>query len=89
MSATTTANPLSLHDTLIYTINTVAGDIGIFYGKGKLTVMGLVQALRRSIKGEKDKQNTASIAHKSALAIVPPKKVRSHPSSNSGTSCPA
>jgi bud emergence protein 1 len=34
-----------------------------------------IQALRRSIKGEKDKPSTASISHKSALAIVPPKKV--------------
>lgn len=34
-----------------------------------------MKALRRSIKGEKDKPNTASISHKSALAIVPPKKV--------------
>lgn len=35
-----------------------------------------IQALRRSIKGDKDKPSPASIAHKSALAIVPPKKVR-------------
>ncbi|KAF4973760.1 hypothetical protein FZEAL_9239 [Fusarium zealandicum] len=36
--------------------------------------MRLVQALRRSIKGDKDKANQ-SIAPKSAVAIVPPKKV--------------
>jgi len=34
-----------------------------------------MKALRRSIKGEKDKPNTASISHKSAIAIVPPKMV--------------
>lgn len=34
-----------------------------------------IQALRRSIKGEKDKPSSASFSHKSALAIVPPKKV--------------
>ncbi|KAI5922552.1 SH3 domain-containing protein [Camillea tinctor] len=33
------------------------------------------QALRRSIKGEKDKSPQISIAPKSAIAIVPPKKV--------------
>jgi hypothetical protein len=37
--------------------------------------MGVFQALRRSIKGEKDKPQIA-IAPKSAVAIVPPKKVR-------------
>jgi len=35
-----------------------------------------IQALRRSIKGEKDKGPQISIAPKSAVAIVPPKKVR-------------
>lgn len=36
------------------------------------------QAIRRSIKGEKDtKINHISITPKSAIAIVPPKKVRS------------
>ncbi|KAI1333257.1 hypothetical protein F5Y16DRAFT_393651 [Xylariaceae sp. FL0255] len=34
-----------------------------------------IQALRRSIKGEKDKGAQVSIAPKSAVAIVPPKKV--------------
>ncbi|KAI0397776.1 hypothetical protein F5Y17DRAFT_291397 [Xylariaceae sp. FL0594] len=34
-----------------------------------------LQALRRSIKGEKDKGSQISIAPKSAVAIVPPKKV--------------
>lgn len=34
-----------------------------------------IQALRRSIKGDREKPSTASIAHKSAIAIVPPKKV--------------
>jgi hypothetical protein len=34
----------------------------------------IVQALRRSIKGEKDSSKIA-IAPKSAVAIVPPKKV--------------
>lgn len=38
-------------------------------------VMRLAQALRRSIKGDKEKQQNASIAQKSAVAIVPPKKV--------------
>jgi hypothetical protein len=33
------------------------------------------QALRRSIKGDKDKGAPISIAPKSAIAIVPPKKV--------------
>ncbi|KAL7786335.1 hypothetical protein V8C37DRAFT_295966 [Trichoderma ceciliae] len=37
--------------------------------------MGLVQALRRSIKGEKEKQHSISITPKAAVAIVPPKKV--------------
>jgi hypothetical protein len=41
----------------------------------RLTSMRGIQALRRSIKGEKDKPNTASISHKSAIAIVPPKMV--------------
>lgn len=38
--------------------------------------MRVLQALRRSIKGEKDAKPHVSIAPKSALAIVPPKKVR-------------
>lgn len=38
----------------------------------KLTVMRFVQALRRSIKGDKDK---GPVTPKSAVAIVPPKKV--------------
>ncbi|KAF5713372.1 bud emergence 1 [Fusarium mundagurra] len=42
------------------------------YSSQKLTVMRFVQALRRSIKGDKDK---GSVAPKSAVAIVPPKKV--------------
>ncbi|OAA77025.1 Phox-domain containing protein [Akanthomyces lecanii RCEF 1005] len=33
------------------------------------------QALRRSIKGDKDKSQTAPVTPKSAVAIVPPKKV--------------
>jgi bud emergence protein 1 len=37
--------------------------------------MRFAQALRRSIKGEKEKQNV-NIAPKAAVAIVPPKKVR-------------
>ncbi|GJN69707.1 scd2/ral3 [Purpureocillium lilacinum] len=37
--------------------------------------MDLVKALRRSMKGEKHKPNSPSIGSKSALAIVPPKKV--------------
>ena len=43
-----------------------------------LTNMSLLQALRRSIKGaEKDpKGQHISITPKSAIAIVPPKKVR-------------
>jgi hypothetical protein len=44
--------------------------------KTKLTAMGLVQALRRSMKGEKEKQHSISITPKAAVAIVPPKKVR-------------
>jgi hypothetical protein len=39
-----------------------------------LTTMDLLQALRRSIKGDKEKPQI-SIAPKSAIAIVPPKKV--------------
>lgn len=39
-----------------------------------LTMPHLLQALRRSIKGEKDNAKI-SIAPKSAVAIVPPKKV--------------
>lgn len=43
----------------------------------KLTsVYKLKQALRRSIKGDKDMKPHVSIAPKSAVAIVPPKKVR-------------
>ncbi|TWU72783.1 bud emergence protein 1 [Metarhizium rileyi] len=37
--------------------------------------MALIQALRRSIKGDKDKQHHTSIGTKSAVAIIPPKKV--------------
>ncbi|KAM0457512.1 hypothetical protein ACHAO4_003313 [Trichoderma viride] len=37
--------------------------------------MGLVQALRRSMKGDKEKQHSISITPKAAVAIVPPKKV--------------
>lgn len=37
----------------------------------------IFKALRRSIKGEKEGKAHVSIAPKSALAIVPPKKVRS------------
>lgn len=40
--------------------------------------MRVFKALRRSIKGEKDGKPHVSIAPKSALAIVPPKKVRHH-----------
>ncbi|KAG9259050.1 scd2/ral3 [Emericellopsis atlantica] len=40
----------------------------------KLTTMRFVQALRRSIKGEKEKTNS-HVAPKHAVAIVPPKKV--------------
>lgn len=38
--------------------------------------MRFVQALRRSIKGDKDKSNHSSFSQKSPYAIVPPKKVR-------------
>lgn len=37
--------------------------------------MRFVQALRRSIKGDKEKQHSVSIGAKAAVAIVPPKKV--------------
>lgn len=40
-----------------------------------LTMPHLLQALRRSIKGEKGDAKV-NIAPKSAVAIVPPKKVR-------------
>ncbi|TLD27231.1 hypothetical protein PspLS_04945 [Pyricularia sp. CBS 133598] len=40
-----------------------------------LTSIRAIKALRRSIKGDKDKQPQISIAPKSAVAIVPPKKV--------------
>lgn len=45
--------------------------------KSDLTLipMTFMQALRRSIKGDKEKQHT-SIGNKSAVAIIPPKKVR-------------
>ena len=36
-----------------------------------------IQALRRSIKGDKDKNPQIGIGPKSAVAIVPPKKVSS------------
>ena len=39
-------------------------------------MMRIFKALRRSIKGEKEKTPHISIAPKSAVAIVPPKKVR-------------
>lgn len=41
-----------------------------------LTAMRFAQALRRSIKGDKDKSNHTSFSQKSPYAIVPPKKVR-------------
>jgi bud emergence protein 1 len=37
--------------------------------------MELIQALRRSIKGDKEKPHHTSIGNKSAVAIIPPKKV--------------
>ncbi|KAL6886210.1 protein kinase activator [Trichoderma longibrachiatum] len=37
--------------------------------------MAFLQALRRSIKGDKEKQHSISITPKAAVAIVPPKKV--------------
>ncbi len=37
--------------------------------------MRALKALRRSMKGEKDNKPQVSIAPKSAVAIVPPKKV--------------
>ncbi|KAK4161018.1 protein scd2/ral3 [Cladorrhinum sp. PSN259] len=40
-----------------------------------LTIMRALKALRRSIKGEKENKPHISIAPKSAVAIVPPKKV--------------
>jgi hypothetical protein len=40
-----------------------------------LTSKRLYQALRRSIKGEKERPPHIAIAPKSAIAIVPPKKV--------------
>ncbi len=36
---------------------------------------GHAQALRRSIKGEKNEPKIARISQKSAIAILPPKKV--------------
>ena len=44
----------------------------------RLTKSRLFQALRRSIKGDKEKPQI-SIAPKSAVAIVPPKKVGPKP----------
>lgn len=38
--------------------------------------MRFFQALRRSLKNDKEKVNHISITPKSAIAIVPPKKVR-------------
>ncbi|KAK1249482.1 hypothetical protein MKX07_002998 [Trichoderma sp. CBMAI-0711] len=43
--------------------------------KTRLTAMAFLQALRRSIKGDKEKQHSISITPKAAVAIVPPKKV--------------
>lgn len=37
--------------------------------------MDLIKALRRSMKGDKHKAQSPSIGSKSAVAIVPPKKV--------------
>lgn len=45
-----------------------------------LTAIHFFQALRRSIKGEKDSAK-GSVNNKSAVAIVPPKKVRALPAS--------
>ena len=46
--------------------------------EGNHTDFVIVQALRRSIKGEKEnKAQHISIAPKQAVSIVPPKKVRS------------
>ena len=48
-----------------------------------LTKMSFLQALRRSMKGgDKEKAQHISITPKSAIAIVPPKKVRQHVSVN-------
>ncbi|KAI1656789.1 scd2/ral3 [Daldinia decipiens] len=52
----------NLHSDLVASVNAVAN------------VMRSIQALRRSIKGEKDRPQV-SIAPKAAVAIVPPKKV--------------
>lgn len=41
-----------------------------------LTTMRAYKALRRSMKGEKETKHNISIPQKSAVAIVPPKKVR-------------
>ena len=41
--------------------------------------MDFFKALRRSIKGDKESKPHISIAPKSAVAIVPPKKVRLAP----------
>lgn len=41
----------------------------------QLMAMVFIQALRRSIKGDREKQQSVSFVAKSAVAIVPPKKV--------------
>ena len=47
------------------------------WDRKKLTAMRVLKALRRSIKGDKEnKPPHIAIAPKSAVAIVPPKKVR-------------
>lgn len=52
------------------TIITIFGDLHLFADN-----MRIVQALRRSIKGDKDKPAMAAFGHKTALSITPPKKV--------------
>lgn len=46
--------------------------------------MHFIKALRRSLKNDKDKVNHISITPKSAIAIVPPKKVRDSAESATG-----
>jgi hypothetical protein len=45
---------------------------------GFVLTMQFLQALRRSLKNDREKVNHISITPKSAVAIVPPKKVCSH-----------
>lgn len=79
--------PMTLSRPARYSLDSNTPHLPFHMSRSKQTdPMRILKALRRSIKGEKDaaKSPHVSIAPKSALAIVPPKKVR-HFSIFSGT----